>query len=43
MIEYLKHIFGICGEPHGLLYVILSVGGLTSLYTYIKIKIKRNA
>ena len=43
MIEYLKHIFGICGEPHGLLYVILSVGGLTSLYTYIKIRMKRNA
>jgi hypothetical protein len=40
MIETIKHFLGICGEPHGLLYVLLSVSGISSLIAYIKYKMK---
>ena len=38
MIETIKHLLGICGEPHGLLYTILSLSGISGLITYLKIK-----
>jgi hypothetical protein len=41
MIETIKHLLGICGEPHGLLYVLMTVGGVSTLTRYIKLKIKR--
>lgn len=41
MIEAIKHLLGICGEPHGLLYILMTVGGITTLIRYIKLKIKR--
>lgn len=41
MIETIKHLLGICGEPHGLLYILMTVGGITTLIRYIKLKIKR--
>ena len=36
MIEYLKHLFGLCGEPHGLLYLLMTTGGITSVFIYLK-------
>lgn len=41
MIETIKHLLGICGEPHGLLYAILTLGGVTTLMNYIRLRIKR--
>jgi len=41
MIETIKHLLGICGEPHGLLYILMTVGGISTLTRYIKLKIKR--
>ena len=29
MIEWLKHLLGICGEPHGLLYWLFTTSGLS--------------
>ena len=26
MMEFFKHILGVCGEPHGLLYLIITGG-----------------
>jgi len=37
-MEFLKHILGLCGEPHGLLYILMTVGGLSTLIKYIKLK-----
>jgi len=38
-VEALKHLLGFCGEPHGLAYTILSLGGLSAMYRYLKLKI----
>tara|TARA_R100001443_G_scaffold67217_1_gene76045 strand:- start:250 stop:429 length:180 start_codon:yes stop_codon:yes gene_type:complete len=43
MIEYLKHLLGICGEPHGLIYTIFSFGGISAFLTYLKFRSKNNA
>ena len=40
MIESLKHFLGLCGEPHGLLYSLISIGGVASLLTYFKYKVR---
>jgi len=39
-METLKHMLGLCGEPHGILHYILTIGGLSTIYTYIKLKTK---
>tara|TARA_R100000908_G_scaffold63046_1_gene43179 strand:+ start:62 stop:187 length:126 start_codon:yes stop_codon:yes gene_type:complete len=39
MVEAIKHAFGLCGEPHPSLLVVL-VGGITTFIYYIKKKIK---
>ena len=36
MIETIKHLLGLCGEPHGLLHAILTLGGITALLNYIR-------
>ncbi len=38
MIETIKHLLGLCGEPHGLLHAILTLGGITALLNYIRLK-----
>jgi len=35
MIETIKHFLGICGEPHGLLYMLLSTTGISGLIAYL--------
>ena len=40
MIESLKHFLGLCGEPHGLIYIILSIGSISSFFAYIKYRIR---
>jgi len=40
MIETIKHLLGLCGEPHGLLHILLGLGGITALINYIRIKRK---
>jgi|TARA_R100000995_G_scaffold52368_2_gene25404 hypothetical protein len=40
MIETIKHFLGICGEPHGLIYMLLSASGISGLIAYIKYKMK---
>jgi hypothetical protein len=42
MIEYLKHLLGFCGEPHGLIYYILTAGGISTLFIYFKTKFFKN-
>ena len=39
-METIKHLLGICGEPHGLLYTLFTLGGLSTLLTYLKVKRK---
>lgn len=41
MIEWIKHILGICGEPHGLFYWIITAGGLSTFLIGLKIKFQR--
>ena len=39
MIEYIKHLLGLCGEPHGLIFTLkslFSLGALTLIVNYIK-------
>jgi hypothetical protein len=36
MIDTIKHLLGLCGEPHGFLYVIVTFGGLKMFIEYIK-------
>jgi hypothetical protein len=41
MIEYIKHLLGLCGEPHGLIFTLKSlftIGGLLLVINYIKTK-----
>ena len=38
MIEFFKHILGLCGEPHGLIHIILTFGGISAIIKYIKLK-----
>jgi len=41
MIEYLKHLLGLCGEPHGLIFTLktlFSIGGLSLVVSYIRRK-----
>lgn len=41
MIESIKHLLGICGEPHGLAYYLLFGGAFVSgIITYLKSIIK---
>ena len=35
-MESIKHLLGICGEPHGLVYTLLTFGGASTLFAYIK-------
>ena len=37
-MEFLKHILGLCGEPHGLIHIILTFGGISAIIKYIKLK-----
>tara|TARA_R100001594_G_scaffold115894_1_gene150803 strand:+ start:201 stop:326 length:126 start_codon:yes stop_codon:yes gene_type:complete len=39
-VESIKHLLGICGEPHGLVYTLLTFGGASTLFAYIKFKMK---
>mgnify|MGYP003132592884 FL=1 len=41
MIETIKHLLGLCGEPHGLIHIIFTISGLSALATYVKMKIRR--
>ena len=36
----IKHFLGICGEPHGLAYVLMFGGSISGLLTYLKLKTK---
>ena len=39
MIETIKHLLGLCGEPHGLMYFLLLFGGSVSgMFAYLKQK-----
>ena len=38
MMETIKHLLGLCGEPHGLLHILLGLGGITALINYIRNK-----
>ena len=40
MIETIKHFLGLCGEPHGLAYVLMFGGSISGLLTYLKLKTK---
>jgi hypothetical protein len=40
MIESIKHFLGLCGEPHGFIYTILSIGSVSSFLAYIKYRVK---
>ena len=42
MVEHIKHLLGLCGEPHGLIYYLLSAGGISTLIIYLKTKIFKN-
>ena len=42
MIDTIKHLLGLCGEPHGLLHIIFPLGGVTALINYIKLKRSSN-
>jgi len=42
VIDTIKHLLGLCGEPHGLLHAILTLGGITALLNYIRIKVRGN-
>lgn len=35
MVEYIRHIFGLCGENHGFIYLLYSFGAF--IFTMIKI------
>ena len=37
-MELIKHMLGICGEPHGLIYYVLSASGLSTFILYTKLK-----
>jgi len=39
-VESIKHLLGICGEPHGLVHTLLTFGGASTLLAYIKFKMK---
>jgi len=36
MIESIKHLLGLCGEPHGFIYTLLTLGSVSAIFTYIK-------
>ena len=43
MIEYIKHLLGLCGEPHGLIFTLKNlfmIGGLSLVINYIKTRKK---
>jgi len=41
MIETIKHLLGLCGEPHGLTHMLLMFGGsISGLFVYLKLKTK---
>jgi len=45
MVEYIKHLLGLCGEPHGLIFTLktlFSVGSLSFLIYFFKYKITFN-
>ena len=37
-METIKHLLGLCGEPHGLMHYLFTFGGLTALLTYLKLR-----
>tara|TARA_R100000808_G_C2096579_1_gene115096 strand:- start:488 stop:613 length:126 start_codon:yes stop_codon:yes gene_type:complete len=41
-VESIKHLLGICGEPHGLAHMLLTFSGASTLFAYIKFKMKKN-
>jgi len=36
LIESIKHLLGLCGEPHGLLHVLVTFSGLSVIIAYLK-------
>ncbi len=41
MLEYVKHLLGLCGEPHGLIFTLktlFTIGGLSVIAHYIRTK-----
>ena len=41
MIETIKHLLGLCGEPHGLTHILLMFGSsISGLFVYLKLKTK---
>jgi len=42
-VEFLKHILGLCGEPHGLIHIILTFGGISAIIKYIKLKMHKGS
>ena len=34
-MEAIKHILGLCGEPHGLIYTLFTIGGVSTLAAYV--------
>ena len=38
MIESIKHLLGLCCEPHGLMHYMFTLGGLTGILTYLKMR-----
>ncbi len=41
MLEYVKHLLGLCGEPHGLIFTLktlFTVGVLSVIANYIRKK-----
>ena len=42
MFETIKHLLGLCGEPHGLAYILLTGGTIVSgIFYYLVNKIRR--
>ena len=38
MLESIKHLLGLCGEPHGLAHMLYALGGLLGTICYGMIK-----
>jgi len=38
MIDTIKHLLGLCGEPHGLVHMLYAFGGLLGTLGYVTTK-----
>ena len=38
MIDTIKHLLGLCGEPHGLAHMLYAFGGLLGTLGYVTTK-----